>query len=470
MSTVLDLDEREEFPADACKELHAQGYFEHFIPKELGGKLTRLDELVTAGRPVAARDLTLAIATGQTLLGALPIWLDGNAEQRARVAEIIRGGGLGCLALTEEAHGSDIANSEVTMTSTLTGEKWCINNATRGAFMTVLARTDQEGHAIAFVDKEKAKSSLTNIPRLRTHGIRGADISGIRFQGTPATIVGRANGGLSLVFRTLQISRTACAAFSLGAGEAALRLAYSFASKRRLYGKTAFDIPVVRHALANAYADFLAADALTLVACRSASLVPEEMSVTSAIVKAIVPALIDDILREVGVVLGARGYLREGDGTAMFQKIVRDHAVVGLFDGSTAVNLAVLANQLPKLADARSDAKIRSELFDRSELPDLPWSKLRPTARGSDSIVSSLKGTSLATHLHEFDHLLRTVADDGPKAFELARHYCLLAAAASVIGLKIKMSDAVLARILERLGTPTTKTDTAVLADALADF
>src|SRR6185503_14801662 len=131
-----------------------------------------------------------------------------------------------------------------------------------------------------------------------------------------------------------QISRTMCAALSLGAADTALRAALDFALRRRVFGDTVSAIPSARDQLAGAYADLLMCDCLALAAARALDCAVPRMSVWSSIVKYFVPATTEELIRDAAVVLGARHYLREGHFAGVFQKAMRDNAVVGLFDGS----------------------------------------------------------------------------------------------------------------------------------------
>jgi hypothetical protein len=196
-------------------------------------------------------------------------------------------------------------------------------------------------------------------------------------------------------------------------------------------------------------------------------------------VKSLVPELVDGVVREAGIVLGARGYLREGPAAA-FQKLSRDQAVVALFDGSTAVNLSILAGQLPRLSDARSAGAALPDgllevggLFDLAgALPPVEWRSLRATARGADSIVGAIPRLArraqveaetsngawstmvarlageLAREVEAFDRAVLANADrpdfspTDATSFALARRYCLLAAGAACLGVWLFSRDA----------------------------
>ncbi len=406
---ILADDEAEAFPTEVTALITEHAILEDFIPGQHGGRLRSLTGLMYIARILARRNLTTAIALAQTFLGSLPVWIAGNAQQQTRLAQILRNGGLNCLALTEEMHGSDLQGNQVTLTERdadhyqLDGEKWCINNASRGQVLTLFVRSSasggEQGFSLLLVDKEAIDlATVSNIPALKTHGIRGADISGIRFNATPIhpnAVLDRIGKGLNITLRTLQISRTLCAGLSLGAGDTALRLALDFVNTRQLYGGSVVDIGAVQGKLARCYKDLLLAEAIGWVMSRACTRLPEQMSVYSALVKYLVPTLVDEQIRICGVLLGARGYLREGD-YALFQKMKRDHAVVALFDGSTEVNLYVIAGQLRALLQPATTPREQrlswQQLFDlNADTPDFSGEGLKLSNRGRDFVREGLE-------------------------------------------------------------------------------
>ncbi|MFD0329357.1 acyl-CoA dehydrogenase family protein [Streptacidiphilus monticola] len=224
----LDLDEREEFPAGPCARLEELGVHAYYVPAEHGGRLENYEQLLQVMRTVARRDLTVAIGHGKTYLGGVCVWVAGDQEQADRLAEAIHAGLPVSLGLTERAHGSDLLAGEVRAEPDgdggwlVSGEKWLINNATRGSLISLLTRTDPAGGPRAFsillVDKRKLpQGSYRHLDKVHTHGIRGADISGIAFDRAPvpaSAVVGDVGGGLETVLKALQLTRTMCAALS----------------------------------------------------------------------------------------------------------------------------------------------------------------------------------------------------------------------------------------------------------------
>ncbi|MEU5417060.1 acyl-CoA dehydrogenase [Streptomyces clavifer] len=402
------LDRLELFPEDACAVLDAVGLPALYADARHGGALHDHRELVDSLRVVARHDLTVAVAHGKTFLGSAPTWIAGAPDQAARLAEAVTGGAVVSWALTEAGHGSDLLAGGLTAQREnggwrLDGEKWLINNATRGRLLCVLARTREDGGPRGFslflVDKEQlAPDSWRVLPKVPTHGIRGADISGIAFAGArvpDSALVGVEGTGIETVLRTLQLTRTVCAALSLGALDHGLNIAASYASGRNLYDRRLAQLPRVRRILGEAVAALVTAEAVTAVAARSIHTHPEEMAVISAVTKAFVPTLVQDALERLAELLGLRGFLSESYEEGAFAKLERDHRIVAVFDGSTAVNRSLLIDHFALLTRAWN---ARSTLDTTEDLPEEPVppfdpARLRLLSMRGCGLVQSLPAT-----------------------------------------------------------------------------
>ncbi|MGW7166702.1 acyl-CoA dehydrogenase family protein [Streptomyces sp. NPDC054884] len=402
-------DEREELAVAAVDALREWGFPDFLVPREVGGRLRSMDELLHLWRVLARRDLSLTVGYGATLLGALPVWHWGDGRQRSRVAELIGAGGFGSFGLSERDHGSDLLASELVAEPAgdgegylLSGTKWPIGNATRGRFATLFARTGSgpRGFSMLLLDKENSAADRWRCePRVPTMGLRSGDLSGITFDRCPfpeQALVGRQGLGLEEVLKTLQITRTLITSLSLGAADTALRVALGHARERQLYGRSVYAIPVIRDQLISAYLDILIAECVAIPTARAVSLAPERLSLWSAIAKYTVPVLTDEIIAAMSAVLGARHFLRDDVVDGVFQKLMRDHSIVSVFEGTTHVNLHVVAGQLPSLLRddvLRDGGEVSTAgLFSRSgRAPD--WSprtsRLQLTNRGFDEITQS---------------------------------------------------------------------------------
>ncbi|KQV92895.1 hypothetical protein ASC87_27475 [Rhizobacter sp. Root1221] len=402
---ALHDDEQAAFPQTLYTALDAWGLHHHYVPRRLGGQFHSFEELLALTRVVAQRDLTAAIAHAAVFLGSAPVWLGGSDDQQRRLARLVLDGGAVAFGLTEEAHGSDILASDTHARLAddggfvIDGRKWLINNASRSTAALVFARTRPEGGPRGFglflLDKRALDpGSFAPLPKLATHGIRGADISGFTLRAArvpESALVGPAGGGLDLALKTLQVTRTLCAALALGSAQSALKLTLDFALGRQLYGRSMLTLPAVRLALVESFVDLLVCDAVGRVAARGLHVAPEQFSSWSAVVKYFVPATLEQAVRRLAGVMGARHFLRQGP-EGLFQKVLRDNALIGMFDGSAAVNLQSIAAQLPfllKAGEGGEDPR-RASLFDLSaNLPAFDASRLALFDHGADLVVGA---------------------------------------------------------------------------------
>jgi alkylation response protein AidB-like acyl-CoA dehydrogenase len=482
------LDAREEFPADICRELDFLGVPRHYVPVAAGGDLRRYDHALQMLRVIARRDLTVAIAHAKTFLGSASVWIGGSPEQRRRLGGEVTGGAVVSWALTEREHGSDLLAGEVTADAVgdgyrLHGEKWLINNATRGHLICVLARTDPQpgprSLSVLLVDKRAlAPGSHRPLAGERLHGIRGADISGIRFVDArvgPDAVVGRVGEGVEIVLKSLQLTRVLCAGLSLGAADHGVGLALEYARSRHRFGHPIADLPQTRRLLGQAFADLLLVEAVTIVAGRAVHALPAELAPVSAATKYLLPTVVQRALATLGEVIGARSLLTDDTFAAgRFQKLSRDHRLVGIFDGSTIVNLHALITQFPFLARARhrdrydeTGLAMATDL-DR-DLPEFEPDRLTLVPRHGSSLLTALPATigyvtraaergevpgTLAGHATALaaraESVLREVAgyrptarDHSMHAFGLAEDFARCLAAAAVLRLFTANRDSV---------------------------
>jgi hypothetical protein len=226
------------------------------------------------------------------------------------------------------------------------------------------------------------------------------------------------------------------------------------------------ELPATRRQLAEAYADQLLCEALSTVAARSIHLLTSELSVTSAVAKFLVPTLADGAIGRLGALLGARSYLADQDGYGSFQKLARDHRIVGIFDGNTLVNLYSLVAQFRALARGYLGSPDHrphlARLFDLSaELPPLRPERLALLSRYGSSVLGTLPGSvvelrallpdrpelsgaadraaELMAHADELHRAIasrtETVAEAAAESFQQARAYALCFAGAACAGL-----------------------------------
>ena len=484
---AVENDEQEVYPEAAFEEVENWGLHQYYVPEQYGGRFRSFEELFGLLRLLARRDVTVVVAHAKTFLGAIGIWLNGSESQKARLAQLIRRRGQVSLALTEKEHGGDLLANEVTATKVdggylLQGEKWLISNATRSAALALFARTEPaggpRGFSLFFIEKRLLDpSSFSHLPKVKTLGVRGADISGIRFERClvpESALVGTPGAALETTLKAFQISRTILPAAPLGMADTALRSTMRFALSRRLYGASVFEIPEARRVLVEAFIDILICDCVAISAARSLHVAADQMSLWSAATKYFVPVRVERLIAELSVVMGARHFLRQDHDSGVFQKIRRESSAPGVIHLDDHLNLNLIGELLRSWADdgrgrqkrRRQDADLEGTLNSifslAAPLPDFDPKTLglynrrqdlitqsaelcgvRLAAAGLDGETADLLSAFAGTIVSEFgrqaeafanlDQLYGDVFTHPPELWALARRHCLLHAGASCL-------------------------------------
>ena len=404
---TVALDEKESFPHAAVNLLNQWGMQNYYVPVEYGGSLKSFEELIALIATIARYDLTLAVAHGKTFLGSAAVWICGNNFLKSKVAKMIKDGQAFSLGVTEKDHGSDLISSEVFATNIeggyhISGEKWLINNATRGSALTLFAKVSNErgpfNFSLFMIDKTKLDAqSFSNIPKIKTHGIRGADISGISFNNAfvpKSSLMGKIGSGLEDILKCIQLTRTICSGLSFGAGDSALRTTIHFAKSRKLYDQPITSLEHTCNILLNAFLDLLICDCVIKVTSRALHIIPEQMSVYSAVIKYFVPSRVETMVLQLAKVLGARHFLRQEHDNGIFQKILRDISIISIFDSSSIVNLQSIGQQLKQLSEANAslldDAKLKTLFTLNTPLNEFNLNSLLLNNYGRDDILHSI--------------------------------------------------------------------------------
>ncbi len=485
---AVDLDERGEYPHLAVSLLREWGLQEWYVPASLAGRAVDVEDGGNLIRLVARRDITAATAMSINAIAYTALWAGGDEHQRATYAERLRCGSRFAWALSERDHGSDLIANETRAVRTgsgwrLDGEKWLIGNATLSDVVVVLARTSEKSgpaaHSLFVVDRRRcAAGEVLDLPNNPPTGLRGFDLSGLRFAGCEVpdeALVGGVGRGLEIVLKASQMARTNLNFLALGALDTGLRLTLDFVREREIFGSTVWEVPYSRAQLVDSFADLLAMDALVTGAVRALQCAPDQVSSWSSIAKYLVPTVVDEAMTRTSVVLGARHYLRTGPW-AIFQKMARDLVVADFADGNTVVNLKNVVAQLPTVLRGLTEPDVVDDLQRRAAgervarifglEPDLPT--FEPSAhalmmRRPDDVLIVLPATVAA--LEERGGDWRRVADLGrgvlarveslgeevrrlkevhgrdfsqaAATFAAAKEYCHLVAAASYLHLQL---------------------------------
>ncbi|MCX4750330.1 acyl-CoA dehydrogenase [Kitasatospora sp. NBC_01287] len=456
------------------------GLAREFVPRELGGRLTRMDHLVRMLRPVFRRDVGLGMGYGMlSYMAANDVWATGDERQRRWLAALLLGGARATIAQHETAHSNDYVRSQMTARPVpggflLNGAKPVISNLDRAEALVLFCRTDPApgsgSQSVLLLDPgELPREHATILPRHLAVGLRGLRFAGLEFRDCPIpreALLGEQGGGIATAERSFQISRTVVSALAVAAVDTNLRTALSFDREHRARGwRTAGnDSATTEAAFTGAFVNLLLYDSLAVVALRALHLRPAETSVYSAALKYLLPQLPVAAMYDLSIVLGAGFHTTEGT-RGIFQKHIRDVPVLSLGHAGTVACQSTLIPQLPRLAARswfREEAAPAALFAPHGDLPTLDTAAIG-LASGRDSLTAALvtaaeriPGRSPAERaLRELAELLtgelRELRDRvlamtaggravpvGAACFALVDRYALLLAAAAVLGVWLR--------------------------------
>jgi alkylation response protein AidB-like acyl-CoA dehydrogenase len=244
---LIDLDERDEFPAELIKRMCSEdlGVQLLFIPEEHGGMGGSAFDVYRVCERMAAIDLGVATSVLATFLGSDPIVVGGTPDQQALwLGRIAAEGILMAYGATEPEAGSDLGAMKTvavpvkgedgtTTAYRITGKKQWISNGGVADLYTILANAPG-GPSWFVVDRDTPGFALGK-PENK-HGIRLSNTAALFLDEVevPAErLVGGVEGqGLVQAQLVFGYTRLMVAAFGLGAGWAALDRAIPYSMER----------------------------------------------------------------------------------------------------------------------------------------------------------------------------------------------------------------------------------------------
>ncbi|BCA94754.1 acyl-CoA dehydrogenase [Legionella antarctica] len=469
---IRDADEAEEYPEEMLQHLYSMRLQDYLVPKSQGGLLNNFEEMGFILRIISQRDLSLGLSFCMPFLGACPAWIAEQDYTVTLTKNLILDGKRIAMCLTEHGHGSDLLADECYATQQendvlITGKKWLINHATKAQAYMVFASDDNRhkprSYSFYMIDKGYLnQSNYRTYPKIRTHGVRGADMGAVEFNQIQVPIktrIGKSGQGLEILLKVFNITRSVAPCLALGATDTALRIGMTFALERKLYRQSVFDIPHARTTLVNTFCNYLVAECCSILSLRTLNFYPEKSAFYSSICKYLVPTQCELILADLAKIIGARYYLRDEYYSGMFQKILRDVPLISFGDGNSLVNLHSILLQMNSVFGQVNNTchPVTPDFFDLTQPPpDIALNNITLSCHKGDIAFSAfLKYMTAISIYFNDDSISSLLAELGKQInqlvtwiqsrtaslpyqepyswFEKAKKFCLLQALCSTV-------------------------------------
>ena len=226
-------DEEEEFPMDVIRAAYDEGLLNLSIPKKYGGAGHGLLESCIVVEEISSACPGIATSIFDNNLGAEPIIIGGNEEQKERVlSDIIKNFKLIAFATSEPTMGSDVAGMKCRAEPDgddyiLNGAKFWITNGGFADYVTIFATVDPEkkhkGIAAFIVPTDIEGVKLgKHIPKL---GQRASNTVSVVLKDVcigKENVLAKPGRGFVLGMQTFAHTRPAIGAFAVGCARSAM--------------------------------------------------------------------------------------------------------------------------------------------------------------------------------------------------------------------------------------------------------
>jgi acyl-CoA dehydrogenase len=335
---------------DLVRKLGRDGWLKHTAPDPESAAPLDVRALCLIRETLAGHDALADFAFAMQGLGAGPISLFGNAEQRRWLERTRSGEAIAAFALTEQKSGSDVANI-VTKASrdgsgyVLDGEKTWISNGGIADLYVVFARTGEapgaKGISAFIVPADAAGFSVAErLDVISPHPLARITFNRMR---VPATsMIGAPGDGFKIAMATLDVFRATVAAAALGFARRAFDETLKRVRDRRMFEGTLADLQLVQGAIAEMALDIDAAALLLYRAAwakdSSAARVTREASMAKLFATERAQRVIDKAVQLHGGDGVRRGYIVE--------RLYRDIRALRIYEGASEVQKVIIARQM----------------------------------------------------------------------------------------------------------------------------
>jgi acyl-CoA dehydrogenase len=282
-------------------------------------------------------------------LGSHALSLAGTDVQKKRwLPEVARGLILCAFAVSEPEAGSDLAGVRTRALPDgalwrLEGVKTFISNAGIAGLYTVLARSGEgEGHhglSMFLVDADAPGLAIRKLEPMAPH-----PLGEVRFEGTPAVLVGEAGQGYATALATLDTFRPSVGAAACGLARRALDEAVRWAMGRRQFGHALADFQGVQMALADMQSELMAARLLVRHAAWLKDSGAERITREGAAAKLLATESAQRIVDRAVQIHGGQGVMKG----ATVERLYREVRALRIYEGTSEIQKLVIARQLLK--------------------------------------------------------------------------------------------------------------------------
>jgi len=322
------------------------------LPAELGGS-----EVDFAHSAVLVQELARSGFSGplfylhSEIVAPYVLHYGTPAQQQAWLPRMASGEVIAAIAMTEPGTGSDLANISTRATThnggyLLKGQKIFISNGQLANLVLVAAKTQPElgARGVSLFLLDTSRDGFSRGRNLEKMGMHAQDTSELFFDDVwlPADcLLGREGKGFAYLMNELPQERLLVAITAVGAMESGLRWTCEHVKERQAFGAPLAEKQVVRHALAQAYADIQVARSF-LKDCLQRHLHGQLDTATASVAKFWTTEMQFSVLDRCVQLFGGYGYMNEYP----IARAWADARVQRIYGGTTEIMKEIVARHL----------------------------------------------------------------------------------------------------------------------------
>lgn len=353
--TVMEFDEKQEFPFQIMKQAGELGLMGIMFPEEYGGAGLGYVEYALAVDELSRVDgsIGIAIAAHNGLCGG-HLYLAGSEEQKQRfLVPLARGEKIGGWSLTEPTAGSDAGGTKTVAKED--GDDWILNGAktftTHGSVGDIIV-------VFGVTDKDKGKKGISAFVIEKGHpgfrpgkkenkmGLRASDTAEVIMEDCRvpnAQMLGKRGSGFIDAMKILDGGRISIAALALGMARGAFEAALKYSTQREQFDRPIAEFQAVQFMLADMATKI---DAASLLTYRSAWMKDQGMNVTkeSAMAKLFASEIGVEVADKALQIFGGYGFVKDFP----VEKYYRDMKLCTIGEGTSEIQRLVIARELLK--------------------------------------------------------------------------------------------------------------------------
>lgn len=347
-------DKDEYCPLETIAKMHDLGLTTMGVPEEYGGSGLDNVAMCLVMEELARADAGLAtVIMASALLGCDPIIAAANDEQKKWWYGRMMEGAIAAFCLTEPGAGSDALSMTTRCERdgdyyVLNGIKQFITNGEIAGLFTVIATLDKKlgNKGICAFMVDGSTPGIIVGKKEDKLGIRSSITNEVVFKDVrvPVThLLGAEGQGMSIVMKTLDLSRTAVAAMATGICQASLEVALKYAGERVQFGKPINCLQGIQFMLAD-MAMYTETSRLLYLksACMQDAGLPYKA--LSSMAKAWCADAAVKVSCDAIQVLGGYGYTKDYP----VEKYYRDAKIMQIYEGTSQIQRMVIGKELSK--------------------------------------------------------------------------------------------------------------------------